>query len=76
MARVLHRKLGVGEIVLIQRRLRKGTPAVKRGRKARDVDRRDIVADVNAALSSNDRAVMLTLAARLDGDNNLGCPLN
>ena len=36
----------------------------------------DIIADVNAALASNDRATMLALAAELDADNNLGCPLN
>jgi len=35
-----------------------------------------IVADVNAALASNNRDAMLTLASSLDGDNNLGCPLN
>jgi hypothetical protein len=31
---------------------------------------------VNAAFDSGDRATMLDLAARLDADNNLGCPLN
>jgi hypothetical protein len=31
---------------------------------------------VNAALASNNRGTMLTLAAQLDSDNNLGCPLN
>lgn len=36
----------------------------------------DIVTQVNAALASNDRATMLTLATSLDRDNNLGCPLN
>ena len=36
----------------------------------------DIIDDVNAALASNDRATMLALAAELDADNNLGCPLN
>jgi hypothetical protein len=36
----------------------------------------DIVADVNAALASNNRNTMLDLAGELDGDNNLGCPLN
>ena len=35
-----------------------------------------IIADVNAALASNNRSTMLTLAAGLDADNNLGCPLN
>ena len=35
-----------------------------------------IIADVNAALASNDRDVMLALAAALDADNNLGCPLS
>ena len=36
----------------------------------------DVVASVNAALASNSRDVMLSLAAQLDADNNLGCPLN
>jgi hypothetical protein len=36
----------------------------------------EIIADVNAALASNNRSTMLELAAELDGDNNLGCPLN
>lgn len=36
----------------------------------------EILADVNAALSSGDRDTMLDLAAELDSDNNLGCPLN
>jgi hypothetical protein len=35
-----------------------------------------IIADVNAALASNNRDTMLTLATALDKDNNLGCPLN
>ncbi len=35
-----------------------------------------IVTQVNAALASNNRATMLTLATSLDNDNNLGCPLN
>jgi hypothetical protein len=35
-----------------------------------------ILSDVNAALSSNDRDTMLTLASQLDADNNLGCPLS
>ncbi|MFL6290537.1 MAG: hypothetical protein ACJ759_06550 [Thermoanaerobaculia bacterium] len=35
-----------------------------------------ILADVNAALRSNNRGTMLALASELDGDNNLGCPLN
>jgi hypothetical protein len=35
-----------------------------------------VIADVNTALASNDRDTMLNLAALLDGDNNLGCPLN
>src|SRR5205085_2323394 len=34
-----------------------------------------IIADVNAALASGSRSTMLTLAAALDRDNNLGCPL-
>lgn len=36
----------------------------------------EVIADVNAALASNDRATMLALATELDADNNLGCPLN
>jgi hypothetical protein len=36
----------------------------------------DVIADVNAALASLDRNTMLDLAAELDADNNLGCPLN
>ncbi len=35
-----------------------------------------ILARVNAALRSGDRAAMLNLAAELDRLNNLGCPLN
>lgn len=37
--------------------------------------REPLVATVNAAFESGDRATMLELAERLDGDNNLGCPL-
>jgi len=33
-----------------------------------------VLADVNAALASGDRSTILTLAAALDEDNNLGCP--
>lgn len=36
----------------------------------------EILADVNAALTSNNRNTMLALASALDSDNNLGCPLN
>lgn len=36
----------------------------------------EVIADVNAALASNNRNTMLQLAAKLDEDNNLGCPLN
>ncbi|HKV07845.1 MAG TPA: hypothetical protein VJ725_06900 [Thermoanaerobaculia bacterium] len=36
----------------------------------------EILADVNAALTSNNRNTMLALATELDDDNNLGCPLN
>jgi hypothetical protein len=36
----------------------------------------EILADVNAALSSGNRNTMLALATALDNDNNLGCPLN
>ncbi|HEV2843516.1 MAG TPA: hypothetical protein VG477_01610, partial [Thermoanaerobaculia bacterium] len=35
----------------------------------------EIIADVNAALASNNRNTMLALAGELDDDNNLGCPL-
>ncbi len=35
----------------------------------------DVIADVNAALLQN-RDTMLALAAQLDADNNLGCPLS
>lgn len=37
--------------------------------------REPLVAAVNAAFASADRATMLALAAMLDADNNLGCPL-
>ena len=36
----------------------------------------EVIADVNAALASQDRSTMLSLATALDADNNLGCPLN
>lgn len=36
----------------------------------------EILADVNAALTSNNRNTMLALASELDSDNNLGCTLN
>ncbi len=36
----------------------------------------EILADVNAALGSNNRNTMLALATALDNDNNIGCPLN
>ena len=35
-----------------------------------------LTATVNAAFASGDRATMINLAAWLDADNNLGCPLN
>ena len=35
-----------------------------------------VIADVNAALASGNRATMLTLAAALDADNNLGGDIN
>jgi len=35
-----------------------------------------VINSVNAALASNNRATILTLASRLDGYNNLSCPLN
>jgi len=36
----------------------------------------EVIAEVNAALASNDRSTMLALASELDADNNFGCPLN
>jgi hypothetical protein len=36
----------------------------------------DVIAQVNAALASNDRSTMLALASQLDSYNNFGCPLN
>jgi hypothetical protein len=36
----------------------------------------DVISQVNAALASQNRDTILTLAARLDRDNNLGCPLS
>ena len=36
----------------------------------------EVIADVNAALASNDRSTILALAEELDDDNNFGCPLN
>lgn len=36
----------------------------------------EVVAQVNSALASGNRDTMLTLAAQLDADNNLGCPLH
>jgi hypothetical protein len=36
----------------------------------------EVIADVNTALASNNRDTMLALAAALDADNNLGCPLH
>lgn len=35
-----------------------------------------VISDTNAALSSNSRDTMLALAAVLDANNNLGCPLH
>jgi len=34
-----------------------------------------VIAQVNAALASNNRITMLALASQLDAYNNLGCPL-
>lgn len=36
----------------------------------------EVIADVNAALASSDRGIVLKLAKALDKYNNLGCPLN
>lgn len=36
----------------------------------------DIIADVDAAIATGNRATILALAASIDADNNLGCPLN
>jgi len=41
-----------------------------------DLTTAEVIADVNAALASGDRATMLDLAADLDELNNQGCPLN
>lgn len=35
-----------------------------------------LIPTVNAAFASGDRATMIALAAQLDADNNLGCPLS
>ena len=35
-----------------------------------------VISQVNAALNSKNRDTILSLAAELDGDNNLSCPLN
>ena len=35
-----------------------------------------VISDVNSALASKNRDVILALASALDQDNNLGCPLN
>jgi hypothetical protein len=35
----------------------------------------DVIAQVNAALATGDRATMLALATQLDTLNNQGCPL-
>ena len=46
-------------------------------REAGGLDNRPkLVPTVNAAFASGDRDTMLALATRLDGDNNLGCPLS
>ena len=36
----------------------------------------EVISAVNAALASNNRSTMLTLATALDNDNQLGCNLN
>jgi hypothetical protein len=36
----------------------------------------DVIVSTNAALDAHDRDTMLVLAAALDADNNLGCPLH
>jgi hypothetical protein len=36
----------------------------------------EVVEMVNEALASDDRATILALAAVLDANNNLGCPLS
>ena len=40
------------------------------------LDAAQVIADVNAALLTNDAATILALATRLDDENNLGCTLN
>ena len=39
-------------------------------------DAASVISAVNAVLASGDRDTMIALAASLDSDNNLGCPLN
>jgi isocitrate lyase len=39
-------------------------------------DTAELVAAVNAALATNDRAEILALATMLDDDNNLGCSID
>lgn len=51
--------------------LNAGSPNVNYG-----MSEADIIADVNAALASNDRDTMLALKSDLDALNNAGCPLN
>lgn len=42
----------------------------------RNSDPGNLVATVNAAIASGNRATMLALASEIDALNNLGCPLN
>jgi hypothetical protein len=42
----------------------------------RNSDPGNLVATVNAAIATGDRATMLALASEIDALNNLGCPLN
>lgn len=41
-----------------------------------DISTADLIADVNAALATNSRNVMLGLKSLIDAENNSGCPLN
>lgn len=59
--------------------LRAGTAAVLNaghGGVAYPQSSASIIAAVNSALAGGSRAAIITLAASLDADNNLGCPLN
>jgi hypothetical protein len=41
-----------------------------------DISTADLIADVNAALATDSRNIMLGLKSLIDAENNSGCPLN